>query len=95
MASLLDRTFDRWADENRLGRGRNAARFALLMIGSGVCVIAGVWLSTSPVIAGSIGTSGAAAAALVPLVTALGMLILAACALIMSLMNMLRTGKLG
>lgn len=95
MSSLLDRTFDRWATQNALGRGHNARRFLLLMLAAGACVAAGVFLSTSDAVRSSLGQGGAAALALAPLLASLLLFVLAACAMLMSALNLMRTGKLG
>ena len=95
MASLIDRTFDRWAAQNALGRGHNARRFALLMLGAIACVGLGIYLSTTPGVQASLGRGGAAALALAPLLASLVLFVLSACALLMSALNLMRTGKLG
>lgn len=95
MASAFDRLLGKWADENVAGRGRNALRFLGFVALSGVCVAGGVWISQSAGLARSVGEGVARAFAIVLLFGTLIPLGLALVCLMMSLMNVIRTGKLG
>lgn len=95
MASAFDRLLGKWADENVAGRGRNALRFLGFVVLSGACVAGGVWASQSGGLAGSIGEGVARVLAIALLFATLIPLGLALVCLMMSLMNAIRTGKLG
>lgn len=92
---VFNRMLDRWADQNVQGRGKNALRFLGFLIAAGACVAMGVKISISSGIMNTFGMRIAGLMALGVLFLAIGLVGLAAICLLMSLMNAIRTGKLG
>lgn len=95
MSSLFDRTLDRWATENVDGRAKNALRFVWFMSAAGMCIWLGMLATQNPTLKGAVGDRGAALAALLLILPSLGLLGLGLVCLVMSLMNAIRTGRLG
>lgn len=95
MPGFFNRTLDRWADDNVAGRGKNAIRFVVFMLGAGACIVLGVLVSQSPSVKAAIGERLTALLALVVILPSLALLAMGMMCILMSLLNASRTGKLG
>jgi uncharacterized Tic20 family protein len=95
MSSLFDRTLDRWATDNIAGRGKNALRFVWFMCAAGLCVWLGTLATQNAAIKSALGDRLTAVVALLIILPAIALLGLGLVCLIMSLMNAVRSGKLG